>query len=74
MKRIQKWDILKAFLIFCVVLGHVADNYTDSYTEMRGLYFFFFVLFGDLILDKLVFIKEFPKEVFKLFFLFSSIE
>lgn len=43
MKRIQKWDILKAFLIFCVVLGHVADNYTDSYTEMRGLYFFIYI-------------------------------
>ena len=43
MKRIQKWDILKAFLIFCVVLGHVADNYTDSFTEMRGLYFFIYI-------------------------------
>ena len=43
MKRIQKWDILKAFLIFCVVLGHIADQYTDTYVEMRGLYFFIYI-------------------------------
>ncbi len=43
MKRIQKWDILKAFLIFCVVLGHIADTYTGSYVEMRGLYFFIYI-------------------------------
>lgn len=26
--RIRKWDILKFFLMFCVVLGHIADYHT----------------------------------------------
>jgi len=42
-KRIQKWDILKAFLIFCVVLGHIADSYTDTFLEMKKLYFFIYI-------------------------------
>lgn len=37
-KRIQKWDILKCFLIFLVVLGHVADFYTKESPAMRNLY------------------------------------
>lgn len=37
-KRIQKWDILRCFLIFLVVLGHVADFYTKESQGMRNLY------------------------------------
>ena len=36
--RLQKWDILKCFLIFLVVLGHVADFYTKESQGMRNLY------------------------------------
>ncbi len=41
--RLQKWDILKAFLIFFVVLGHAADFYTQQPGEMRNLYFFIYI-------------------------------
>lgn len=36
--RMQKWDILKCFLIFLVVLGHVADFYTKDSQAMKNLY------------------------------------
>ncbi|MBR3781539.1 MAG: acyltransferase family protein [Clostridia bacterium] len=36
--RLQKWDILKFFLIFLVVLGHIADFSTRSNEYMRTLY------------------------------------
>ncbi len=41
-KRIEKWDILKFFLIFTVVLGHIADFYTDRSAEMQNLYLFIY--------------------------------
>ena len=37
-KRIEKWDILKFFLMFLVVLGHIAAGYTYGYRSMRSLY------------------------------------
>ena len=43
LKRIQKWDNLKAFLIFCVVFGHIADVYTLDFEEMRKVYFFIYI-------------------------------
>ena len=36
--RLQKWDILKFFLIFLVVLGHIADFNTRNNEYMRTLY------------------------------------
>lgn len=36
--RIQKWDILKFFLMFCVVLGHIADYHIAQNEEMKGLF------------------------------------
>lgn len=41
-ERVQKWDILKAFLIFTVVLGHLADRYTQNSENMRSLYLFIY--------------------------------
>ncbi len=41
-KRIEKWDILKFFLIFTVVLGHFADFYTGKSELMRHLFFFIY--------------------------------
>ncbi len=41
-KRIEKWDILKFFLIFTVVLGHIADFYTDRSEGMQSLYLFIY--------------------------------
>lgn len=40
--RIQKWDILKALLIFLVVLGHLVDYYVDKSSAARGLYIFIY--------------------------------
>ncbi len=37
-QRIEKWDILKFGLIFLVVLGHVADYYTEGSGSMRSLF------------------------------------
>lgn len=37
-KRIEKWDILKFFLIFCVVLGHCADRHTGGSELLRSLF------------------------------------
>ncbi len=42
-ERSQKWDILKFFLIFTVVLGHAADKYTGSFEHMRSLFFFIYI-------------------------------
>ncbi len=42
-KRIEKWDILKLFLIFTVVLGHIADYYTGQSEIMRHLFFFIYI-------------------------------
>lgn len=36
--RLQKWDILRFFLIFLVVLGHIADFTTRNNEYMRTLY------------------------------------
>ena len=36
--RIYKWDYLKFFLIFMVVLGHSADRFTADSETMRGLF------------------------------------
>ncbi len=37
-ERIQKWDILKFFMIFLVVLGHAADFYTAESQAMKILF------------------------------------
>lgn len=42
-ERTQKWDILKFFLIFTVVLGHAADYYTGSNEYVRSLVFFIYI-------------------------------
>lgn len=42
-KRIEKWDILKFFLIFTVVLGHIADFYTDKSEVMQYLFIFIYI-------------------------------
>ncbi len=41
-QRIEKWDILKFFLMFFVVLGHIADCYTSDNQSMRSLYLFIY--------------------------------
>ncbi|MCC8182031.1 MAG: acyltransferase family protein [Clostridiales bacterium] len=40
--RIEKWDLLRALLIFLVVLGHMVDYYTADSVRMRGLYLFIY--------------------------------
>ncbi len=57
-KRVEKWDLLRALLIFLVVLGHLADRYTSSSENMRALYLFIYTfhipcfLFLDGLLGK----------------------
>ena len=41
-KRIEKWDIVRAVLIFSVVLGHFIDRYTDNSVTMRALFLFIY--------------------------------
>ncbi len=36
--RIQKWDLLKLFLMFCVVLGHFADVHASENEFTQSLY------------------------------------
>lgn len=38
--RVAKWDNLKAFLILCVVVGHVADLYTGESDFLKGIFLF----------------------------------
>lgn len=37
-KRIEKWDILKFFLIFLVVLGHICDQYIRESRAVRAIW------------------------------------
>jgi fucose 4-O-acetylase-like acetyltransferase len=37
-QRMQKWDILKFFLIFLVVAGHIADLYVKESGAMKALF------------------------------------
>lgn len=44
-ERVQKWDILKFFLILCVVFGHVANQHTDTNGIFIFIYSFHMPLF-----------------------------
>lgn len=37
-RRVQKWDLLKLFLMFCVVLGHFADVHSGTSEFAQSLY------------------------------------
>lgn len=41
-ERIEKWDILKFFLIFLVVVGHVIEVFADSSEAMKALKFYIY--------------------------------
>lgn len=41
-ERTQKWDILKFFLMFTVVLGHFLDYHTEDSQIMRGAFLFIY--------------------------------
>lgn len=41
-KRIEKWDILKFFLIFLVVLGHIVQNFFDGSGWMNAIFFWIY--------------------------------
>ena len=41
-KRIEKWDILKFFLIFLVVLGHIVQNFKDGTGWMDATFFWIY--------------------------------
>ncbi len=42
LQRIQKWDILKFFLMFTVVLGHFFEYHTDEYQMAKGMFLFIY--------------------------------
>jgi len=42
-KRIEKWDNLKALLIFTIVIGHMAGYYTDNSIDMRRVFLFIYI-------------------------------
>lgn len=41
-ERIQKWDLLKFFLIFCVVIGHFAEYLAGQNEFAKSLYLFIY--------------------------------
>ncbi len=41
-ERTQKWDILKFFLMFTVVLGHFCDYHTETSAFARGAFLFIY--------------------------------
>lgn len=41
-KRVEKWDLLKFFLIFTVVLGHIAEFYIYESQTMENLFLFIY--------------------------------
>ncbi len=41
--RIEKWDNLKALLIFTIVIGHMAGYYTDNSIDMRRVFLFIYI-------------------------------
>ena len=41
--RIPKWDNMKCVLIFCVILGHISEIYTQEYTVFRDLFFLIYI-------------------------------
>lgn len=40
--RIEKWDVLRAFLIFLVVLGHIIDRYRDDGGMLQSLWIYIY--------------------------------
>lgn len=67
-ERSQKWDILRFILIFTVVLGHAADNYTGAYEHIRSLFFLIytfhmplFIFISGLFAKKTINEKRFDK-------------
>ena len=48
--RIEKWDLLKLFLIFCVVLGHFLDEYCLSTRMTRSVFFYIYLFHMPLFL------------------------
>lgn len=67
-ERTPKWDILKLFMIFFVVLGHTADFYTGDSQAMRNLFMLIytvhmpvFIFVSGLFSKKTVTEKRFDK-------------
>ncbi len=78
-KRIEKWDILKFFLIFLVVLGHTIQNFTDESGWMNGLFFWMytfhmpvFIFISGLFSKHTVNEKKYNKVILFLFLFFIS--
>lgn len=43
MIRTPKWDNMKCVLIFCVIMGHISEKYTQDYTVFRDLFFLIYI-------------------------------
>lgn len=43
LERIFKWDNLKFLLIFCVVIGHIAEKYTGDYIYFKRLFLLIYI-------------------------------
>ena len=78
-ERIQKWDLLKFFLIFCVVLGHFADLHTSTNVFARGIYLFvytfhmpLFIFVSGLFSKRMVNEKKWDKIVGYLVLFFAA--
>lgn len=41
-RRIEKWDLARALLIFLVVFGHIADSYVEDSARMREIFLFIY--------------------------------
>ncbi|MGN0521692.1 MAG: acyltransferase family protein [Eubacterium sp.] len=66
--RIAKWDNVKIFLMFTVVLGHLITYYTAESTILKSIYFFIyifhmpaFVFVSGLLMKKTIKLKRYDK-------------
>lgn len=42
-ERVLKWDNMKFFLIFCVVMGHISEMYTGEYIWFKRLFLLIYI-------------------------------
>lgn len=78
-RRIEKWDILKFFLIFLVVLGHIVQNFKDESGWMNALFFWIytfhmplFIFISGMFSKRTVNEKNYDKMIVFLFLYFIT--
>ena len=63
--RIAKWDNLKLFLIFTVVVGHISDLFYGSCSDMKGLFVFIYTFHMPAFIFISGYLSKKPQDVLK---------